>query len=57
MGGDGLTGVWMTCTLCDVLGAALAAVLLSTQLKVFHPGYVPPERKPRKELGPKNNQQ
>ena len=56
MGGDGLTGVWMTCTLCDVLGAALAAVLLSTQLKVFHPGYVPPERKPRKELGPKNNQ-
>ena len=57
MGGDGLTGVWMTCTLCDVLGAALAAVLLSTQLKVFRPGYVPPERKPRKELGPKNNQQ
>ena len=53
MGGDGLTGVWMTCTLCDVLGAALAAVLLSTQLKVFRPGYVPPERKPRKELGPK----
>lgn len=53
MGGDGLTGLWMTCTVCDVLGAMLAAVLLSTQLKVFHPGYVPPLRKPRKELGPK----
>ena len=53
MGGDGLTGVWMTCTVCDVLGAMLAAVLLSTQLKVFRPGYVAPLRKPRKELGPK----
>ena len=53
LGGDGLTGVWMTCTLCDVLGAALAAVLLSTQLKVFRPGYVAPPRKPRKEAGPK----
>ena len=55
-GGNGLTGVWMTCTVCDVLGAMLAAVLLSTQLKVFRPGYVPPERKPRKELGPKNQE-
>ena len=54
-GGSGLTGIWMTCTVCDVLGAALAGVLLSTQLKVFRPGYVPPVRKPRKELGPKNN--
>ena len=54
MGGDGLTGVWMTCTICDVLGALLAAALLATQLKVFRPGYIPPERKPRKELGPKN---
>ena len=53
MGGDGLTGVWMTCTTCDVLGAILAAVLLTTQLKVFRPGYVPPLRKPRKEAGPK----
>ncbi len=53
-GGDGLTGVWMTCTVCDVLGAMLAGVLLSTQLKVFRPGYVPPLRKPRKEAGPKN---
>lgn len=53
MGGDGLTGVWITCTVCDVLGAMLAAGLLLTQLKVFHPGYVPPLRKPRKEAGPK----
>ena len=52
-GGEGLTGVWVTCTVCDVLGASLAAVLLSTQLKVFRPGYVPPVRKPRKEAGPK----
>jgi putative MATE family efflux protein len=54
MGGDGLTGVWITCTVCDVLGAMLAAGLLLTQLKVFHPGYVPPLRKPRKEAGPKD---
>ncbi len=57
MGGDGLTGVWITCTVCDVLGAMLAAGLLLTQLKVFHPGYVPPLRRPRKELGPKDNNQ
>ncbi|MBR4229224.1 MAG: MATE family efflux transporter [Bacteroidales bacterium] len=54
-GYSGLTGLWQTCTLCDILGAVLAAVLLSTQLKVFHPGYVPPLRRPRKEAGPKNN--
>lgn len=53
LGHDGLTGVWQTCTVCDVLGAALAAVLLTSQIKVFRPGYVPPVRKPRKELGPK----
>ena len=52
-GHDGLTGVWQTCTLCDILGAALAAVLLFTQRKVFNDGYVPPLRKPRKEAGPK----
>ena len=52
-GGSGLTGMWMTCTVCDVLGAILAASLLTTQVKVFRPGYVPPVRKPRKELGPK----
>ncbi|MBR1850979.1 MAG: MATE family efflux transporter [Bacteroidales bacterium] len=51
-GADGLTGVWVTCTVCDVLGALLAAALLLSQLKVFRPGYVPPARKPRKEAGP-----
>ncbi|MBR6048639.1 MAG: MATE family efflux transporter [Bacteroidales bacterium] len=51
-GGNGLTGVWITCTVCDILGAALAAALLSTQLKVFRPGYVPPVRRPRREAGP-----
>ena len=51
-GGSGLQGVWVSCTVCDVLGAVLAAILLSTQLKVFKPGYVAPERKPKKEYGP-----
>ena len=51
-GHDGLTGVWQTCTVCDVLGAVLAAILLLSQRKVFHDGYVPPLRKPRKEAGP-----
>ena len=51
-GGDGLTGVWASCTISDVLGALLAALLLYTQRKVFRPGYVPPERRPRKEHGP-----
>ncbi|MBR1516534.1 MAG: MATE family efflux transporter [Bacteroidales bacterium] len=49
---DGLTGVWVSCTICDFLGAALSTALLLTQLKVFRPGYVAPERKPRKEHGP-----
>ena len=52
-GWDGLTGVWLSCTICDFLGAALSTVLLLTQLKVFRPGYVPPVRKPRRERGPK----
>lgn len=52
-GGNGLTGVWITCTVCDVLGAMLAATLLSTQTKVFKDGYIAPVRKPRKEAGPK----
>ncbi|MBO4752763.1 MAG: MATE family efflux transporter [Bacteroidales bacterium] len=53
-GGSGLKGVWVSCTICDVLGAALAAILLVTQLKVFRPGYVAPERRPKKEYGPGN---
>lgn len=50
---EGLTGVWCSCTISDVLGACLAAILFITQRKVFRPGYVPPERKPRKEHGPR----
>jgi Na+-driven multidrug efflux pump len=53
-GGDGLTGVWVSCTICDVLGALLAGVLLITQTKVFKPGYVAPERRPQKEYGPED---
>ena len=53
-GGDGVTGVWLSCMICDFLGAALSAVLLLTHRQVFHEGYVAPMRKPRKELGPKD---
>ncbi|MBQ3709780.1 MAG: MATE family efflux transporter [Bacteroidales bacterium] len=35
--GDGLTGVWASLTISDVLGAALAFVLMLTQRKVFRP--------------------
>ena len=52
-GMDGLTGVWVACAICDVLGGALAIVLLWTQRRVFQPGYVAPVRKPRKEACPK----
>ncbi|MBP5678123.1 MAG: MATE family efflux transporter [Bacteroidales bacterium] len=51
--GDGVTGVWQACAICDVLGAALSAVLLVTHRQVFRMDYVPPVRKPKKELGPK----
>lgn len=36
MGYHGLTGVWASMTISDVLGAALAFVLMLTQRKVFH---------------------
>ena len=52
MGGDGLTGVWCSCTICDALGALLAFGLYLTQRKIFRPGYVPPEHRERKEFGP-----
>ncbi len=52
LGADGLSGVWCSCTISDLLGATLSALLLYSQRKVFVPGYVPPERKPRKERGP-----
>ena len=54
-GGDGVTGVWLSCTICDALGAALSAILLLTHRQVFRMDYVPPERKPRKEAGPKED--
>lgn len=34
-GGAGLNGIWAGCTVSDVLGAVLAALLLATQTKVF----------------------
>ena len=53
--GDGVTGVWQACAICDVLGAVLSAVLLLTHRQVFRMDYIPPERRPKKELGPKDN--
>ena len=35
MGGSGLTGVWASITISDVLGALLAFILMMTQRKVF----------------------
>ena len=40
LGGDGLTGVWCSCTISDFVGALLAALLLYTQRKVFTDGTV-----------------
>ncbi len=54
---DGVTGVWMSCMICDFLGAALSTVLLLANRKVFRQGYVPPVRRPRKEAGPKDSNQ
>ena len=52
LGYDGLTGVWMSDTISDLLGGVLAAVLLWANRRVFRPGYQAPERRPRKEAGP-----
>ncbi len=41
LGFDGLTGVWAAGTVSDVAGAALAAVLLYSQRKVFRSDYKP----------------
>jgi len=48
---DGLTGIWAACTISDVMGAVLAAILLYTQRKIFS-DLTPHERKVRKEAGP-----
>ena len=53
--GDGVTGVWQACMVCDVLGAVLSGVLLLTHRQVFRMDYVPKERRPKKELGPKED--
>lgn len=54
-GFNGPMAVFFCCTVCDFLGASLSAVLLFFQRKVFRPGYVPPERRPKKEHGPNNS--
>ena len=55
-GGNGLTGVWASMTISDVLGAVLAFLLMLTQRYVFNTVEQP---KPRKHLikakGPKTN--
>lgn len=55
-GGDGLIGVWASCTLSDVFGALLALLLLISQRAVFREGYQPKLRGPRKERGPKGGE-
>ncbi len=50
---DGLTGIWAACTISDVMGAVLAAILLYSQRKIFS-DLTPHERKVRKEAGPEN---
>ena len=46
---DGLTGLWWSFPVSDVIGAILAAILLYTQRRVFSPDYKPVHRAPRKE--------
>ena len=57
LGADGLSGVWCSYTVSDVLGALLSGILLLSQRKVFSPDYVPPVRRPRKERGPSPSDQ
>ena len=53
-GADGLTGVWASMTISDVLGAALAFVLMLTQRHVFRTVEQPRPRR-IKAKGPKTN--
>ncbi|MBP5611943.1 MAG: polysaccharide biosynthesis C-terminal domain-containing protein, partial [Bacteroidales bacterium] len=48
----GLTGIWMSCAVSDVLGAVLAGSLLLTQRHIFRPGYQAPPRRQRKAFRP-----
>lgn len=52
-GWKGLTGIWTSGTICDVLGAVLAMIFLYTQRKVFSPDYKSPVKRPMQEAGPK----
>ena len=47
----GLTGIWMSCTISDVMGAVLAGLLLLRNREVFRPGHLP-EPKVIQEAGP-----
>ena len=53
-GGAGLTGVWASMTISDVLGAALAFALMLTQRHVFRT-VEQPRPKRIKAKGPKTN--
>ena len=55
MGWSGLNGVWTACTISDLLGAVLAALLLLTQRHIFRPGYQAPPRRMRKVFTPKED--
>lgn len=55
-GMNGLTGIWVSCTISDVMGALLAGVLLYSQRKTFSIN-APVERKVRKEAGPKSEKE
>ena len=37
----GLTGIWLSCTISDVMGAVLAGLLLMRNREVFRPGHLP----------------
>ena len=50
-GNNGLTGVWTSFPISDLLGAILAAILLYSQRNIFR-NTTPVERKVRKESGP-----
>ncbi|MCQ2285643.1 MAG: MATE family efflux transporter [Bacteroidales bacterium] len=45
----GITGVWLSIAISDILGAVLAGSLLLTQLKVFRQGYITDVRRPVSE--------
>ena len=55
-GRNGLDGVWLSATFSDVLGAALASVLLFMQRKVFTQAAVL-EPRPLKEVGPTSDEE